>query len=66
MIGGMMGHLGETAGLLADDQTRETAIPSGPMGVNLRIPLAAAVPFLEADRCVDNGFRSPMVTGESD
>jgi hypothetical protein len=47
MIDGMMGRLGETAGLLAGDQTRGTVIPSGPKGVNSRIPLVVADPSPE-------------------
>jgi len=66
MIDGMMGCLGETAGLLAGDQTRGTAIPSGQEGVNSTTPLVVAVPSPEVDRGVDNEFRSPTAVGVSD
>lgn len=66
MIDGMMGRLGETVGLSAGDQRRETTIPSGPKGVNLRNPRVAAGPSPGADRCVDAEFRSPTATGASD
>lgn len=65
MIDGMMGRLGETAGLLAGDQTRGMVIRSGPKGVNSRTPLAAAVRSPEADRGVDNEFRPLTIIGVS-
>jgi len=61
MIDEMMGRLGETAGLLAGDQTRGRVIPSGPKGVNPRNPLVVADPWAEGDRGVDNEIRSPSV-----
>lgn len=66
MIDGMMGRLGETAGLLAGDQTRGTIIRSGPKGVNPRIPLVVADPSPEADRGADSGFLPPTVIGVRD
>lgn len=66
VIDGMMGRLGETVGLLAGDQTRETMVPPGPLGANSRNPLVVAVPFPEADRGADSGFRSPTAIGDSD
>jgi len=62
MIDGMMRRLGETAGLLAGDQTRGRVIPSGPKGVNPKIPLVVADPWADrGDRGVDNEILSPSV-----
>jgi hypothetical protein len=66
MIDEMMGRLGETAGLLAGDQTRGRVISSGPKGVNPGILLVVADPWPEGDRGVDNESRSPNVIGVSD
>ena len=49
MIDEMMRRLGETAGLLAGDQTRGRVNPSGPRGVNPKIPLVVAVPWAGGD-----------------
>ena len=57
MIDEMMGRLGETADLSADDQTRETVIRPGLKEANSRNPLVVA------DRAVDSEFQSPTVIG---
>lgn len=64
-IDGMMERLGETVGLAADDQKRETAHLPGPTGANSRILLVEPDPSHEADRDVDDGFRPPTIIGAS-
>jgi len=61
MIDEMMRRLGETAGLLAGDQTRGRVIRSGPRGANPKNPPVVAVPWAEGDRGADNEIRSPSV-----
>lgn len=66
MIDEMMGRLGETADLSADDQARETVNRSEQEEANLRSHPAVAVPLHGEDRDADNEFRSLTAIGGSD